>query len=53
MSEQEIKAWSMAIAAALYRPLPVDTQDTPINKMMEWLVETARPIAAEIRKTTG
>jgi hypothetical protein len=53
MSEQEIKAWSMAIAAALCHPLPEDLQKESTNKMMEWLVEAARPIAAEIRKTTG
>lgn len=50
MTDQEIKAWSMAIAAALYRPSP-DTPEKPIRDMVEWLVEAAKPIAAEIRKT--
>jgi hypothetical protein len=51
MTEQEIKAWSMAIAAALCRPLP-DTQDRPVRDLIEWLVEAAKPIATELRKTT-
>jgi hypothetical protein len=51
MTEQEIKAWSMSIAAALSHPLP-DTQDRPIKDLMEWLVEAAKPIAEEIRKTS-
>jgi hypothetical protein len=51
MTDQEIKAWSMLIAAALSCPAP-DTQNKPIRDMMEWLVEAAKPIAAELRKAT-
>jgi hypothetical protein len=51
MTEQEIKAWSMAIAATLYRPLP-GAEDTFDAKFMEWLMATAKIFATELRKTT-
>jgi hypothetical protein len=50
MTEQEIKAWSMAIAAALYRPEP-GTEQVFNAEFMDWLTTTAKLIADEIRKT--
>ena len=50
MTEQEIKAWSMSIAASLAHPKPGEP-DKSIKELMEWLVMAAKPIAEEIRKT--
>jgi hypothetical protein len=50
MSEQEIKAWSMVIVAALFRPPP--GEDRPFDaKFMDWFTTTAKLFAAELRKT--
>jgi hypothetical protein len=48
--DQQIKAWSMMIAATLYRPKP-DEADKTIKELMEWLIPMANPIADELRKT--
>jgi hypothetical protein len=52
MTDQEIKAWSMLIAAALFRPEP--GKEVKFNaEFMDWLKVTAKPIAEELRKTTN
>jgi hypothetical protein len=50
MTEKEIKAWSLSIAASLSFKDPNES-DKPIKELMEWLKEAAKPIAAEIRNT--
>ncbi|MDR0719392.1 MAG: hypothetical protein LBF78_07120 [Treponema sp.] len=51
MSDQEIKAWSLLIAATLFHP--VAGEEVGFNaEFMDWLKATAKPIAEEIRKTT-
>ena len=52
MTDQEIKAWSLLIAAALFRPEP--GKEVKFNaEFMDWLASTAKPIAEEIRKSAN
>ena len=50
MTERELKAWSMSIAATLWQTEP-SNQGKSTNELVDWLVSTAEPIAAEIRNT--
>ena len=50
MSEQEIKAWAMLIAASLYHPVSGDKQPE-MEELIEWVKSAAKPIANELRNT--
>jgi hypothetical protein len=50
MTDQEIKAWSMLIAANLFHPLPGEEISFDA-KFMEWFMAVAKIFAAELRKT--
>jgi hypothetical protein len=62
MTEQEITAWSLSIAAILHGPLGDDPKGPPktiveekqrFRDAIDWCVLTAKPFADKIRNTQG